>query len=550
MKNNFKFLFACLLLGSGVTYAQVGVGTTTPNASSMLEITSTTKGFLMPRMTTAERTDIATPATGLQVYDTTTNSYWYYNGTAWSVNSDEWTYNGTDAIEATRALAGGNKFSITDSGNVYQSLGNMDWTTMSADGGATLVFNSNPIGKLPLIKNISTDAMNISSPITNPSTSIFGFDLSTFLIKQSHLAGPASSKRYIGNSTSIVVDASTTSPLSELNSGYFYVSNVNSASNISQMYGLRSIADHRGSGTVASNFGGSFISRLNSSGGIVTNLKGIYVAAGSQSVATGSLTDIKGIESFTYLQGSGTTGTMTGILNTVNLASASIVPTNTYGLYNNIGINSTSSTLSANAFGTYQGLNNLSPTKFSNLKGHLVSTSNGTTGGAPTNFVSIDNYLLNSATSTDPIALISGYNASVTHNGNSSAIANLYGINSSTTLGSASTGTVTNLYGIRINQVKNVASTTTITNNFGLYLDPVIASSGNNYSIYSNGGKSYFKDKLLINTTTLTDAMLNVNGAIQVGAYTGGTPVAGMIRFNSTTSKFQGYDGTAWQDLH
>ncbi len=59
------------------------MGTTTPDASSMLEITSTTKGFLMPRMTTVQRTAIATPATGLQVYDTDTNSPWYYNGTVW-----------------------------------------------------------------------------------------------------------------------------------------------------------------------------------------------------------------------------------------------------------------------------------------------------------------------------------------------------------------------------------------------------------------------------------------------------------------------------------
>ena len=59
------------------------MGTTTPDASSMLEITSTTKGFLMPRMTTAERTAIATPANGLQVYDTTTNTQWFYNGTVW-----------------------------------------------------------------------------------------------------------------------------------------------------------------------------------------------------------------------------------------------------------------------------------------------------------------------------------------------------------------------------------------------------------------------------------------------------------------------------------
>ena len=54
-----------------------------PNASAMLDISSTSMGFLMPRMTTVQRTAIAAPATGLKVYDTTTNSFWYYNGAIW-----------------------------------------------------------------------------------------------------------------------------------------------------------------------------------------------------------------------------------------------------------------------------------------------------------------------------------------------------------------------------------------------------------------------------------------------------------------------------------
>jgi hypothetical protein len=62
----------------------VGVGTTTPNASALMDIASTTKGFLPPRMTTTQKNAIATPATGLQVYDTTLNQMSYYNGTTWT----------------------------------------------------------------------------------------------------------------------------------------------------------------------------------------------------------------------------------------------------------------------------------------------------------------------------------------------------------------------------------------------------------------------------------------------------------------------------------
>jgi hypothetical protein len=53
------------------------------NASSILEVSSTTKGFLPPRMTTTQKNAIATPATGLQIYDSTLNRPCFYDGTSW-----------------------------------------------------------------------------------------------------------------------------------------------------------------------------------------------------------------------------------------------------------------------------------------------------------------------------------------------------------------------------------------------------------------------------------------------------------------------------------
>jgi len=59
-------------------------GGTTTQTSSVLQVDSTTKGFLPPRMTTTQKNAIASPATGLQVYDTTLNQMSYYNGTTWT----------------------------------------------------------------------------------------------------------------------------------------------------------------------------------------------------------------------------------------------------------------------------------------------------------------------------------------------------------------------------------------------------------------------------------------------------------------------------------
>ena len=83
MKHFFTLLAAVLLTAS--TYAQVGVGTTTPDASSALDITSTTKGLLIPRMTAAQRDAISSPAIGLMIYQTDgTVGFYYYNGSSWA----------------------------------------------------------------------------------------------------------------------------------------------------------------------------------------------------------------------------------------------------------------------------------------------------------------------------------------------------------------------------------------------------------------------------------------------------------------------------------
>jgi hypothetical protein len=65
------------------TNGNIGIGTNTPNASSLLDLTSTSKGFLPPRMTTTQKNAISTPATGLMLYDTTLNKLCVYTGAAW-----------------------------------------------------------------------------------------------------------------------------------------------------------------------------------------------------------------------------------------------------------------------------------------------------------------------------------------------------------------------------------------------------------------------------------------------------------------------------------
>ena len=53
------------------------------NSSAMLDVKSTSKGMLIPRVTSSQRAAISTPATGLLVFDTTIGSFYFYNGTSW-----------------------------------------------------------------------------------------------------------------------------------------------------------------------------------------------------------------------------------------------------------------------------------------------------------------------------------------------------------------------------------------------------------------------------------------------------------------------------------
>lgn len=82
-----------------------------PHASAMLDVSSTTKGMLIPRMTTAQRTAITSPAAGLQVFDTDSNSFWFYSGAGWvqiaaGGATNYWSLNGANVFNNTAGNVG------------------------------------------------------------------------------------------------------------------------------------------------------------------------------------------------------------------------------------------------------------------------------------------------------------------------------------------------------------------------------------------------------------------------------------------------------------
>lgn len=95
MKIRFKIFLASLLVALMLnnSHAQsIGVGTSTPTSSAALDVSSDSKGFLLPLLSQSQRIAIANPAEGLLVYDTSLNRFYQFQDGAWRyiINSDLW----------------------------------------------------------------------------------------------------------------------------------------------------------------------------------------------------------------------------------------------------------------------------------------------------------------------------------------------------------------------------------------------------------------------------------------------------------------------------
>lgn len=145
--NLILFVFLMCLINSRSS-AQLGIGTNSPNASAMLDITATNKGLLIPRMTNSQKNAISSPATGLIVFCTdcgTAGLMNIYNGTNWVrldgniSNTPSITTSSVSAITATSATCGGN---ITSIGGSNVTDRGVCWSTSPYPTTANSITNS------------------------------------------------------------------------------------------------------------------------------------------------------------------------------------------------------------------------------------------------------------------------------------------------------------------------------------------------------------------------------------------------------------------------
>ena len=127
-------IFSLLLTNILTAQVSISMDNSTPDASAMLDVQSTTKGMLIPRLTTAQRSGIASPATGLMVFDSDTASFWFYNGSSWTELISDPNDGDSDPTNEiiTSATLTGSSLSIVEGGNAT----NVDLSSL-ADGTGT-----------------------------------------------------------------------------------------------------------------------------------------------------------------------------------------------------------------------------------------------------------------------------------------------------------------------------------------------------------------------------------------------------------------------------
>ena len=345
MKKLLLLVLAFLSL-INIINAQMGINSTgtAPNPSAMLDVSSTTKGLLPPRMTSAQKNAIANPADGLLVFDTNTQSYWFRQSGAWTElpkagsTSNYWSLSG----------AGGNEIQNTNSGGFW---------------------SANPIGL-----NFYSD--NISNPPTAPVSgagtrmmwipSRSAFRVGTIYNNDPDLWDDSNIGMY---STAMGVNTKASGPLSVSLGGY----SATASGNVSLAMGNSTTASGTNSTSMGNN---TTASRTNSTA------MGFYTtASGENSTAMGNNTTASGANSTAignYNLATGENSTAMGYFTTAWGKNSTALGSSTVAAGNNsaaMGTANIANSQSSLAIGQYN--NDYYPTNSTDVNRFLFTIGNG-----------------------------------------------------------------------------------------------------------------------------------------------------------------------------
>lgn len=197
MKNFIRGILVLIVVGLSVsTNAQMGIGTTSPHSSSILDLTSTSSGLLIPRMTNTQMNDITTPATGLIVYNTTNSCIYFYDGATWvstcASASNYWTTAGNSSLTINKFLGSTDATDLNFRTNntlrmVLASSGNLGIGVASPSNTLT-ISGTNPFRMLGSTHDAAIDTVLV----INSSGVVYKRSVSSFSSKFWSLTGNSS----------------------------------------------------------------------------------------------------------------------------------------------------------------------------------------------------------------------------------------------------------------------------------------------------------------------------------------------------------------------
>ena len=154
-----KITLIALMLFTALGYAQVGINTNNPDASSALEIESTTGGILIPRLTETQRDAISSPATGLMIYQTDgTAGFYYYNGSSWAnVGYTEALVSANTDVAANTAKVGYTEALVSANTDVVANTAKVGYTDALVSANTDVAANTAKVGYTDALVSANTD---------------------------------------------------------------------------------------------------------------------------------------------------------------------------------------------------------------------------------------------------------------------------------------------------------------------------------------------------------------------------------------------------------
>ena len=325
---------------------------TTPGSispSAVLEAASTTKGFLMPRMTTAQMNAISSPANGLQIYNTTDSCIYIYRNSAWLSTCSPTYAMAWGLLGNSGTTAGTNFVGTTDAQDLVFKRNNTEGLRLSSGktintGDLTvsnrlIAGNMGTLDSLSLINAVGTQTsytnnvhgLRADFTVTPPS----GYLYSTFGgYNKLTIKGTNGGNYHVGSLGYISNENTGTVPVVAGAGGTIFH---NSVGTIAGTYGLQSSIYNNSTGTITNAYG-TYTQIYNLSTGTITNAYGNYITPFVKS--GGTMTNAYGL----YIDNQTAATNNYGIY--VNGASTRALHINSGTSYfgGNVGINTTSPT--------------------------------------------------------------------------------------------------------------------------------------------------------------------------------------------------------------